>query len=206
MATELSNNLGVNISKEEEDGTVYMVIDDTDYETALDEIADIIYAESDVEDLGEIRPIIQDCIIEDEPITEAFKYEEEIDYDFPPYDDEETDLGDEMDYDDYPPYDDDDERTVYLSFDECDGDECDELTEDEEFEDEEFDDDDALNDCGGSDKFDECNKMEDEEFECYESKKYRYKGNGIYESKKGCCPKRKSPRRMKKMVNLSEAL
>ena len=206
LASELANNLEVNIRKEEEDGTVYMIIDDTDFDTAIDEISDIIYAESEIEDLGEIRPIIEDCVIEDEDenltesIDEFDEWEDEsdeMDYDdYPPYYDEDG-LGDEMDYDDYPPY-----NTVCVT-DECRGLSEDEEFEDEEFEDEEFDDDDALNDCDKN-KFDECNKMEDKEFECYESKKYRYKGNGIYERKKECCPPKK--RNARRMVNLSESL
>ena len=224
LASELANNLEVNIRKEEEDGTVYMIIDDTDFDTAIDEISDIIYAESEIEDLGEIRPIIEDCVIEDddenltESIDEFDEWEDgsdEMDYDdYPPYYDEDG-LGDEMDYDDYPPYYDEDGLGDEMDYDDyppyntvCVTDECrvlseDEEFEDEEFEDEEFDDDDALNDCDKN-KFDECNKMEDKEFECYESKKYRYKGNGIYERKKECCPPKKHNAR--RMVNLSESL
>ena len=211
LATELSNNLGVDIRKQEEDGTVYMVIDDTDFDTAVDEIANIIYAESDVEDLDEISSIIEDCIIDE------YDYDDDESTNYPPYDFEDDELTEavnleELDYewDDYDYDDDDDESTVYPPYD---------LDEDDEFEDDDsyydddddddertnyppydFDEDDVLNDC---DSYDECAQLEDEEFECYESKNYRYLGNGIYESKKGCCPKRKSPKRM---VKLSEAL
>ena len=184
LANELSNNLGVNISKEEEDGTVYMIIDDTDYETTIDEIADIIYTETDVEDLDKIKSIIQNCIIEGDNLDyeddDDYPSYDEFDEDYPVHENLTDDIYDTDDIDKYHKY-----HDYYPSYDECDDDECDddecdELTDDE--------------------------LQEDEEFECYESKKYRYIGNGIYESKKGCCPKRKSPRRMKKMVNLSEAL
>ena len=60
LASQLSDNLGVGISKEEQDGTVYMVIEDTDIETAIDEISDILYAESDIEDIDEITNVIAD--------------------------------------------------------------------------------------------------------------------------------------------------
>ena len=43
---------------------------------------------------------------------------------------------------------------------------------------------DELEECGDSDEFDECENIEDKEFECYESRKYHYLGNGIYEKKK----------------------
>lgn len=74
---------------------------------------------------------------------------------------------------------------------------------DETYEDadDEFADEDTLNDS--DDEFDEC--MEDEEFECYESKNdRRLKRKKLLEKKKGCCPGKK--RNSKRLVNLSEAL
>ena len=75
---------------------------------------------------------------------------------------------------------------------------------DETYEDadEEFAGDDALNDSD-DDEFDEC--MEDQEFECYESKNdRRLRRKKLLEKKKGCCPGKK--RHGKRLVNLSEAL
>ena len=134
LANELSNNLEVNIKKEEEDGTVYMIIDDTDYETTIDEIADIIYTETDVEDLDEIKSIIQNCIIESDNLDyeddDDYSSYDEFDEDSPVHenflddDDYDIDKYDIDEYDDYPSYDECDD-------DECDDDECDELTDDE---------------------------------------------------------------------------
>lgn len=130
LANELSNNLGVNIKKEEEDGTVYMIIDDTDYETALDEIADIIYTETDVEDLDEIKSIIQNCIIEGDNLDyendDDYPSYDEFDEDYPVHENFADELSDDLyDIDKY------DKSYDYPSYDECDDDECDELTDDE---------------------------------------------------------------------------
>ncbi len=120
-------------------------------------------------------------------------------------------LDDEDDYDDMiPDYDEVDPNDpdaldarddAYADMDaegELDDDLYDETYEDA---DDEFADEDSLNDS--DDEFDEC--MEDEEFECYESKNdRRLKRNKLLEKKKGCCPGKK--RNGKRFVNLSEAL
>lgn len=120
-------------------------------------------------------------------------------------------LDDEDDYDDMiPDYDEVDPNDpdaldarddAYADMDaegELDDDLYDETYEDA---DEEFADEDSLNDS--DDDFDEC--MEDEEFECYESKNdRRLKRKKLLEKKKGCCPGKK--RNGKRLVNLSEVL
>ena len=202
LATELSDNLAVNIRKAEEDGTVFMIIDNADIDSVIDEMSDIIYAtDSSYDDIEEIKGILTDSIIEmeeDETIVESYE-------DFPEYDD--VDIEDED-------WEDEDDPDWNLDREIMAADDLRDWKRDSLLmgEDEEFDDDDALNDgCIGDecddecdDEFDECDQIDDKEFECYESKNYRYKGNGIYEKKKDCCPPKKH--NAKKMVNLSESL
>ena len=240
MADALMNNLGVTINKQEVDGTVYMIINGSDINTVIDEIADFIYAnDSEVEDIDDVKDVIDDCILEDEGLTEAVEaYDEYEDitsqepveveiedglevypaYDEVDIDDEDPLYPEEYDEDEYDKEEElnrqmmqadamldwqkDEEALASLEMDECDKfedmdedmDECDKFDDMDECDD--YDEDDSLNDC----------EDEDKEFECYESKKYRSLGNGIYESvknkKKRCCP----PKRSKRMVNLSEAL
>ena len=207
LAKELSDNLNVNIRKVEEEGTVFMIIDNVDMDTAIEEISDIIYTtDSSYDDIEEIKDILTNSIIdmeENETIIESIN-------DFPEYDDIEDDWEDDDDWEDEDDPDWNHEREIMKADDLRDW-ERDSLLMSE---DEEFDDDDALNDdCIGDEcdedidecgQFDECDEIDDNEFECYESKRYRYRGNGIYEKKKECCPPRKH--QAKKMVNLSESI
>ena len=203
LADQLMNATNADITKEEQDGTVYMVINGVDEETIVDEITDFLFNESDYDDIEDVRDIVNDSILAYDEFSEL---EEGYDYDdddmffddsdeYPDYEDVD-DIEDDEYYQEFPDYDDidvEDDRDINDYYDDA-------------YESEEYDDDDMLNDeleeCGDSDEFDECENIEDKEFECYESRNYRYLGNGIYEKKKGCCP----PKRKNRMVNLSESL
>ena len=108
------------------------------------------------------------------------------------------DIDDEETYDEtYDEEYDDTLDDMIPDYDDVDIDDEDDIYSDEyESIDDEYTDDDELNDAS----FDEC--MEDEEFECYESKHRDFRSRRfLNEKKKGCCPPKKN-----RMVNLSESL
>ena len=58
LADQLMNVTNADITKEEQDGTVYMVINGVDKETIVDEITDFLFNESDYDDIEEVRDIV----------------------------------------------------------------------------------------------------------------------------------------------------
>lgn len=215
IASQIEDTTDATITKEESDGTVYMVIDgltqddiidifendyyidDVDnyfvYEDADDELDDI---ESDDDALAAAEDDMRDEYGDDYiDMDEDYGLDDEGEW----IDTEDDDYDDMIpDYDEVDPDDIDalDARDAAYTDMEDDG------IYDETYEDadEEFAGDDVLNDS--DDEFDEC--MEDSEFECYESLNNRKLRNRrrLLEKKKGCCP----PKKGKKLVNLSEAL
>ena len=218
IASQIEDTTDATITKEESDGTVYMVIDGL----TQDDIIDIFENDYYIDDVDNYFVYDDaddelDYIESDDDALAAAEDDMRDEYGDDYIDmDEDYGLDDEGEWidtedDDYDDYDD-----MIPDYDEVDPDDLDALDArdaayadmeddgiyDETYEDadEEFAGDDALNDS--DDEFDEC--MEDSEFECYESLNNRKLRNRrrLLEKKKGCCP----PKKGKKLVNLSEAL
>lgn len=215
IASEIEDTTDAIITKEESDGTVYMVIDGL----TQDDIIDIFENDYYVDD-------VDNYFVYDDADDELDDIESDDDARAAAEDDMRDEYGDDyidMDEDyglddegEWIDTEDDDYYDMIPDYDEVDPDDLDALDArdaayadmeddgiyDETYEDadEEFASDDALNDS--DDEFDEC--MEDSEFECYESLNNRKLRNRrrLFEKKKGCCP----PKKGKKLVNLSEAL
>ena len=215
IASEIEDTTDAIITKEESDGTVYMVIDGL----TQDDIIDIFENDYYIDD-------VDNYFVYDDADHELDDVESDNDTRAAAEDDMKDEYGDDyidMDEDyglddegEWIDTEDDDYDDMIPDYDEVDPDDLDALDArdaayadmeddgiyDETYEDadEEFAGDDALNDS--DDEFDEC--MEDSEFECYESLNNRKLRNRrrLLEKKKGCCP----PKKGKKLVNLSEAL
>lgn len=215
IASEIEDTTDAIITKEESDGTVYMVIDGL----TQDDIIDIFENDYYIYD-------VDNYFVYDDADDELDDIESDDDARAAAEDDMSDEYGDDyidMDEDyglddegEWIDTEDDDYYDMIPDYDEVDPDDLDALDAqdaayadmeddgiyDETYEDadEEFSGDDALNDS--DDEFDEC--MEDSEFECYESLNNRKLRNRrrLLEKKKGCCP----PKKGKKLVNLSEAL
>ena len=215
IASEIEDTTDAIITKEESDGTVYMVIDGL----TQDDIIDIFENDYYIDD-------VDNYFVYDDADDELDDVESDYDAHVAAEDDMRDEYGDDyidMDEDyglddegEWIDTEDDDYYDMIPDYDEVDPDDLDALDArdaayadmeddgiyDETYEDadEEFSGDDALNDS--DDEFDEC--MEDSEFECYESLNNRKLRNRrrLLEKKKGCCP----PKKGKKLVNLSEAL
>ena len=215
IASQIEDTTDATITKEESDGTVYMVIDGL----TQDDIIDIFENDYYIDD-------VDNYFVYDDADDELDDVESDDDARAAAEDDMRDEYGDDyidMDEDyglddegEWIDTEDDDYDDMIPDYDEVDPDDLDALDArdaayadmeddgiyDETYEDadEEFAGDDALNDS--DDEFDEC--MEDSEFECYESLNNRKLRNRrrLLEKKKGCCP----PKKGKKLVNLSEAL
>lgn len=215
IASEIEDTTDATITKEETDGTVYMVIDGLTQDDIIDifkndyYIYDVdnyfVYDDAD-DELDDVESDYDAHVAAEDDIRDEYG-DDYIDMD------EDYGLDDEGEWIDT---EDDDYYDMIPDYDEVDPDDLDALDArdaayadmeddgiyDETYEDadEEFAGDDALNDS--YDEFDEC--MEDSEFECYESLNNRKLRNRrrLLEKKKGCCP----PKKGKKLVNLSEAL
>ena len=214
IASQIEDTTDATITKEESDGTVYMVIDSLTQDDIIDifendyyiDDVDNYFVYDDADD--ELDDIESDddalAAAEDDMRDEYGDDYIDMDEDYG-LDDEGEWIDTEDDYDDMiPDYDevDPDDLDALDARDAAYADMEDDGIYDETYEDadEEFSGDDALNDS--DDEFDEC--MEDSEFECYESLNNRKLRNRrrLLEKKKGCCP----PKKGKKLVNLSEAL
>ena len=215
IASQIEDTTDATITKEESDGTVYMVIDGL----TQDDIIDIFENDYYIDDVDNYFVYDDaddelDYIESDDDALAAAEDDMRDEYGDDYIDmDEDYGLDDEGEWIDT---EDDDYDDMIPDYDEVDPDDIDALDArdaaytdmeddgiyDETYEDadEEFAGDDALNDS--DDEFDEC--MEDSEFECYESLNNRKLRNRrrLLEKKKGCCP----PKKGKKLVNLSEAL
>ena len=215
IASQIEDTTDATITKEESDGTVYMVIDGL----TQDDIIDIFENDYYIDD-------VDNYFVYDDADDELDAIESDDDARATAEDDMRDEYGDDyidMDEDyglddegEWIDTEDDDYDDMIPDYDEVDPDDLDALDArdaayadmeddgiyDETYEDadEEFAGDDVLNDS--DDEFDEC--MEDSEFECYESLNNRKLRNRrrLLEKKKGCCP----PKKGKKLVNLSEAL
>lgn len=215
IASQIEDTTDATITKEESDGTVYMVIEGL----TQDDIIDIFENDYYIDD-------VDNYFVYDDADDELDDIESDDDARAAAEDDMRDEYGDDyidMDEDyglddegEWIDTEDDDYDDMIPDYDEVDPDDLDALDArdaayadmeddgiyDETYEDadEEFAGDDALNDS--DDEFDEC--MEDSEFECYESLNNRKLRNRrrLLEKKKGCCP----PKKGKKLVNLSEAL
>ena len=215
IASQIEDTTDATITKEESDGTVYMVIDGL----TQDDIIDIFENDYYIDD-------VDNYFVYDDADDELDDIESDDDARAAAEDDMRDEYGDDyidMDEDyglddegEWIDTEDDDYDDMIPDYDEVDPDDLDALDArdaayadmeddgiyDETYEDadEEFSGDDVLNDS--DDEFDEC--MEDSEFECYESLNNRKLRNRrrLLEKKKGCCP----PKKGKKLVNLSEAL
>ena len=215
IASQIEDTTDATITKEESDGTVYMVIDGL----TQDDIIDIFENDYYIDD-------VDNYFVYDDADDELDDVESDDDAHAAAEDDMRDEYGDDyidMDEDyglddegEWIDTEDDDYDDMIPDYDEVDPDDLDALDArdaayadmeddgiyDETYEDadEEFAGDDALNDS--DDEFDEC--MEDSEFECYESLNNRKLRNRrrLLEKKKGCCP----PKKGKKLINLSEAL
>lgn len=218
IASEIEDTTDAIITKEESDGTVYMVIDGLTQDDIIDIFendyyiydVDNYFVYDDADD--ELDDIESDddarAAAEDDMRDEYGDDYIDMDEDYGLDDEGEWIDTEDDDYDDYddmiPDYDevDPDDLDALDARDAAYADMEDDGIYDETYEDadEEFAGDDALNDS--DDEFDEC--MEDSEFECYESLNNRKLRNRrrLLEKKKGCCP----PKKGKKLVNLSEAL
>lgn len=215
IASQIEDTTDATITKEESDGTVYMVIDGL----TQDDIIDIFENDYYIDD-------VDNYFVYDDADDELDDIESDDDAHAAAEDDMRDEYGDDyidMDEDyglddegEWIDTEDDDYDDMIPDYDEVDPDDLDALDArdaayadmeddgiyDETYEDadEEFAGDDVLNDS--DDEFDEC--MEDSEFECYESLNNRKLRNRrrLLEKKKGCCP----PKKGKKLINLSEAL
>ena len=215
LASQIEDPTDATLTKEESDGTVYMVIDGL----TQDDIIDIFENDYYIDD-------VDNYFVYDDADDELDDIESDDDARAAAEDDMRDEYGDDyidMDEDyglddegEWIDTEDDDYYDMIPDYDEVDPDDLDALDArdaayadmeddgiyDETYEDadEEFSGDDVLNDS--DDEFDEC--MEDSEFECYESFNNRKLRNRrrLLEKKKGCCP----PKKGKKLVNLSEAL
>ena len=212
IASQIEDTTDATITKEESDGTVYMVIDGL----TQDDIIDIFENDYYIDD-------VDNYFVYDDADDELDDVESDNDTRAAAEDDMKDEYGDDYidmdeDYglDDEGEWIDTEDDDMIPDYDEVDPDDLDALDArdaayadmeddgiyDETYEDadEEFAGDDVLNDS--DDEFDEC--MEDSEFECYESLNNRKLRNRrrLLEKKKGCCP----PKKGKKLVNLSEAL
>lgn len=213
LATQIEDTTDATITKEEADGTVYMVIDGLTQDQIIDIFENDYYIDDvdnffvyddadneldDVESDDDARAAAEDDMRDeygDDYIDENYGLDDEGEW---------IDIDDEDDYDDMiPDYDEvdidnpdalDARDAAYADM-EDDDDMYDETYEDA---DDEFADEDSLNDS--DDEFDEC--IEDSEFECYESVNDRKLRKNLHEKKRGCCP----PKKGKRLVNLSEAL
>ena len=214
IASQIEDTTDATITKEESDGTVYMVIDGLTQDDIIDIFENDYYIDDvdnyfvyddaddeldDVESDNDTRAAAEDDM-KDEYGDDYIDMDEDYGLD-----DEGEWIDTEDDYDDMiPDYDevDPDDLDALDARDAAYADMEDDGIYDETYEDadEEFAGDDVLNDS--DDEFDEC--MEDSEFECYESLNNRKLRNRrrLLEKKKGCCP----PKKGKKLVNLSEAL
>ena len=214
IASEIEDTTDAIITKEESDGTVYMVIDGLTQDDIIDIFENDYYIDDvdnyfvyddaddeldDVESDNDTRAAAEDDM-KDEYGDDYIDMDEDYGLD-----DEGEWIDTEDDYDDMiPDYDevDPDDLDALDARDAAYADMEDDGIYDETYEDadEEFAGDDVLNDS--DDEFDEC--MEDSEFDCYESLNNRKLRNRrrLLEKKKGCCP----PKKGKKLVNLSEAL
>lgn len=215
IASEIEDTTDAIITKEESDGTVYMVIDGLTQDDIIDIFENDYYIDN-----------VDNYFVYDDADDELDDIESDDDARAAAEDDMRDEYGDDyidMDEDyglddegEWIDTEDDDYYDMIPDYDEVDPDDLDALDArdaayadmeddgiyDETYEDadEEFSGDDALNDS--DDEFDEC--MEDSEFECYESLNNRKLRNRrrLLEKKKECCP----PKKGKKLVNLSEAL
>ena len=215
IASQIEDTTDATITKEESDGTVYMVIDGL----TQDDIIDIFENDYYIDDVDNyfVYDDADDELDDIESDDDARAAAEDDMRD--EYDDDYIDMDEDYGLDDEGEWidtEDDDYDDMIPDYDEVDPDDLDALDArdaayadmeddgiyDETYEDadEEFAGDDVLNDS--DDEFDEC--MEDSEFECYESLNNRKLRNRrrLLEKKKGCCP----PKKGKKLVNLSEAL
>ena len=215
IASQIEDTTDATITKEESDGTVYMVIDGL----TQDDIIDIFENDYYIDDVDNyfVYDDADDELDAIESYDDARATAEDDMRD--EYGDDYIDMDEDYGLDDEGEWidtEDDDYDDMIPDYDEVDPDDLDALDArdaayadmeddgiyDETYEDadEEFAGDDALNDS--DDEFDEC--MEDSEFECYESLNNRKLRNRrrLLEKKKGCCP----PKKGKKLVNLSEAL
>ena len=215
IASQIEDTTDATITKEESDGTVYMVIDGL----TQDDIIDIFENDYYIDDVDNyfVYDDADDELDDIESDDDARAAAEDDMRDV--YGDDYIDMDEDYGLDDEGEWidtEDDDYYDMIPDYDEVDPDDLDALDArdaayadmeddgiyDETYEDadEEFSGDDALNDS--DDEFDEC--MEDSEFECYESLNNRKLRNRrrLLEKKKGCCP----PKKGKKLVNLSEAL
>lgn len=218
IASQIEDTTDATITKEESDGTVYMVIDGLTQDDIIDIFENDYYIDDvdnyfvyddaddeldDVESDNDTRAAAEDDM-KDEYGDDYIDMDEDYGLD----DEGEWIDTEDDDYDDYddmiPDYDEVDpgDLDALDARDAAYADMEDDGIYDETYEDadEEFAGDDVLNDS--DDEFDEC--MEDSEFECYESLNNRKLRNRrrLLEKKKGCCP----PKKGKKLVNLSEAL
>ena len=219
IASQIEDTTDATITKEESDGTVYMVIDGL----TQDDIIDIFENDYYIDDVDNyfVYDDADDELDDIESDDDALAAAEDDMRD--EYGDDYIDMDEDYGLDDEGEWidtEDDDYDDMIPDYDEVDPDDLDALDArdaayadmeddgiyDETYEDadEEFAGDDALNDSDDEfdDEFDEC--MEDSEFECYESLNNRKLRNRrrLLEKKKGCCP----PKKGKKLVNLSEAL
>ena len=215
IASQIEDTTDATITKEESDGTVYMVIDGL----TQDDIIDIFENDYYIDDVDNyfVYDDADDELDDIESDDDALAAAEDDMRD--EYGDDYIDMDEDYGLDDEGEWidtEDDDYDDMIPDYDEVDPDDLDALDArdaayadmeddgiyDETYEDadEEFAGDDVLNDS--DDEFDEC--MEDSEFECYESLNNRKLRNRrrLLEKKKGCCP----PKKGKKLVNLSEAL
>ena len=215
IASQIEDTTDATITKEESDGTVYMVIDGL----TQDDIIDIFENDYYIDDVDNyfVYDDADDELDDIESDDDARAAAEDDMRD--EYDDDYIDMDEDYGLDDEGEWidtEEDDYDDMIPDYDEVDPDDLDALDArdaayadmeddgiyDETYEDadEEFAGDDVLNDS--DDEFDEC--MEDSEFECYESLNNRKLRNRrrLLEKKKGCCP----PKKGKKLVNLSEAL
>lgn len=215
IASQIEDTTDATITKEESDGTVYMVIDGL----TQDDIIDIFENDYYIDDVDNyfVYDDADDELDDIESDDDALAAAEDDMRD--EYGDDYIDMDEDYGLDDEGEWidtEDDDYDDMIPDYDEVDPDDIDALDArdaayadmeddgiyDETYEDadEEFAGDDVLNDS--DDEFDEC--MEDSEFECYESLNNRKLRNRrrLLEKKKGCCP----PKKGKKLVNLSEAL
>lgn len=215
IASQIEDTTDATITKEESDGTVYMVIDGL----TQDDIIDIFEKDYYIDDVDNyfVYDDADDELddVESDNDTRAAAEDDMKDE----YGDDYIDMNEDYGLDDEGEWidtEDDDYDDMIPDYDEVDPDDLDALDArdaayadmeddgiyDETYEDadEEFAGDDVLNDS--DDEFDEC--IEDSEFECYESLNNRKLRNRrrLLEKKKGCCP----PKKGKKLVNLSEAL
>ena len=210
LAKHIEDTIGASVSQEETDDTIYMVIDGVTQDDIIDMFSEDYYIDdidsyfaydADLEDI-ENDEDAKAAAIADMKDTYGDKYvemDENVCFDDEgDWTEDCDDIDDEETYDEtYDEEYDDTLDDMIPDYDDVDIDDEDDIYSDEyESIDDEYTDDDELNDAS----FDEC--MEDEEFECYESKHRDFRSRRfLNEKKKGCCPPKKN-----RMINLSESL